>query len=114
MGILNELKKYDASITVAELIQKIKSDRLEQEKIEELELTEIKEEFENTYLKEVDEYGLFGRTVNIYHLKNFVRKERTEDWSFSYYFKGKRIQFEKYGVLKNDFETNRVGDGFSV
>lgn len=76
------------------------------------EITKVKEGFENTYFKETVDCPLFGKTLKVYHLKNYVRSERTTDWELIYYFQGSKVSFSKRDINKRDFNPDRCGDGF--
>ena len=60
----------------------------------------------------IDEHTLFGKTLNIYSLKNYIRSERTTDWDLIYYFEGSEIAFSKRGISKRDFNPERCVDSF--
>ena len=75
MRLLEKLREYDDSVTVGQLITKLKGEQ-ELAEQEELELENyVKSEFESTYLKFIDEDSIYGRELIVIELKNFVRKE---------------------------------------
>ena len=110
---LKFLGKYDENLTIAQLKQAvIEEDKKAAEK-EQKEIEEIKKEFENTYVKYIAEDGIFGKTLNVIHFKDYVRSERTTDWNIVYYFEGTEISFSKRNIRKGDFTPNRCGNSFS-
>ena len=114
MRLLEKLREYDDSVTVGQLITKLKGEQ-ELAEQEELELENyVKSEFESTYLKFIDEDSIYGRELNVIELKNFVRKERTEDWDFIYYFEGNKIKLSDRALYHREFNTKRCGDSFSL
>ena len=65
------------------------------------------------YLKEIDEDSIFGRTLNVYHLKDLVREKKNDRWEFIYYFEVNIISFSKRDLNRRDFNPDRCGDSFS-
>lgn len=91
--ILDYIAKYDETLTIAQLRNAIKEERKSHKTKETEEINSVKDDFSNTYLKVIDEHTLFGKTLNIYSLKNYIRSERTTDWDLIYYFEGSKISF---------------------
>lgn len=111
--LLEKLREYDDSVTVGQLITKLKEDQ-ELAEQEDLELENyVKSKFENTYLKFIDDDSIYGKELNVIELKNFVRKERTTDWEFTYYFEGNRISVSDRSLYYIDFNPIRCGNSFS-
>lgn len=111
--ILDYIAKYDETLTVAQLKEAIELEQKSAKQKETVEINIIKNDFSNTYLKELDECSLFGKQLNVYSLKNYVRSERATDWSLTYYFEGTKIAFSKRDVHKGDFNPDRCGNSFS-
>lgn len=112
--LLEKLKEYDDSVTIGQLITKLKEEQ-ELAEQEDLELEDfVKSKFENTYSKVVDGDSLYGKELNIIELKSFVRKERTTDWDFIYYFEGSRMSLSDRSLYHNNFDPNRCGNSFSL
>ena len=112
--ILDYIAKYDESLTIEQLKKAIIN---EQESAKEKELDEIKlvkEKFENTYLKEIYNCDLFGKTLKIYSFKGLVRHEKNTDWEFIYYFKSNKISFREGGISYTEFRPDRSGNGFTI
>lgn len=95
--ILEYIAKYDESLTIAQLKKSIELEQLSALKRETEEVNNIIVNFTDVYLKEIDEDSIFGKTLNVYYLKDYVRSERCEDWSLTYYFDGTKISFSKKG-----------------
>ena len=93
--ILKYISKYDETLTIAQLKKAIELEQISAKQKETEKINTIKNDFSNTYLKELDEHSLFGKTLNIYCLKDYVRSERTTDWNLVYYFEGAKISFSK-------------------
>ena len=111
--ILEYLEKYDESLTVAQLKEAIQIAKAVEDQKEIDNLNQIKQEFANTYLKVIDEEHMFGRTLNIYHIKEIVRTERCTDWSLVYYAKGNKISFSEREAYSRAFKPNTTHDSFS-
>ena len=112
--LLKMLEQFDDNVTVGQAVSKLKQEELLAKQKETEEINKVKEDFSNTYLKELDEHPLFGRTLNIYHLKDYVRSERTTDWSLIYYFEGSKTSFSERDIHRVDFNPDRCGNSFSV
>lgn len=108
-----DLEKFNDKLTIAQLKKAIEQDEISAKQKETEELEAIKSEFENTYLKYIDEDSFFGKTLNVYCLKDYVRSDRTTDWSLIYYFEGTKISFSQRDIHKADFNPSRCGNSFS-
>ena len=112
--LLDKLKEYDESYTVADLIKELEEDENSAKEKEKQEIEKVKSEFENTYLKYLDKKSLYGIELIIVELKNFVRKERTTDWSLTYYFEGSEMSFSKRSFYYNTFNPKNCSNSFSA
>ena len=110
--ILDYISKYDENLTIAQLKNAIEKEEILAKQKETEEINSVIEDFSNTYLKIIDEDNIFGKTLNIYNLKNYIRSERTADWDLIYYFEGSKIAFSKRGISKRDFNPERCVDSF--
>lgn len=111
--ILDYIAKYDENLTIAQLKKAIE---LEQVEVKEREIENtscIKLDFTDVYLKEVDDDSLFGIKLNIYHLKNYIRNEKTIDYTLVYYFDGNVISFSGKDFNYRIFDGSRSYDSFS-
>ena len=111
--ILEYIAKYDESLTIAQLKKSIELEQLSALKRETEEVNNIIVDFTDVYLKEIDEDSIFGKTLNIYYIKDFVKKERTDRWDLIYYFEGTKISFSKRDVSKRAFNPDLCGDSFN-
>ena len=111
--ILDYIAKYDETLTIAQLRNAIKEEENRTKQKETEEINSVKDDFSNTYLKVIDEHTLFGKTLNIYSLKNYIRSERTTDWDLIYYFEGTKISFSSGRTNKRNFNPERCGESFS-
>lgn len=104
--LLKMLEQFDDNVTVGQVIKKIREDRKEKDLEEEYIFDALKEEYNDSYLKVVEEGGLFGRTLSVYHIEEIISKERTTDWELYYTARVKRLQFTSTEV----FDANMDGD----
>jgi len=109
-----DLSKYDDKYTIAQLKKAIEADEKLAKEKEDKGLQKIKEKYQNTYLKYIDEDNIFGKTLNVVHLKEYVRSERTTDWELIYYFEGREISFSENNLFYKVFDTNRCSNSFSA
>ena len=93
-GKLDFLAKYDENLTIAQLKQAvIEEDKKSAEK-EQQEIQGIKDDFQGSYFKYLDEQPLFGDVeLVIFKFDTLKSFERSVDWDFIYYFNGNKISF---------------------
>lgn len=113
MRIIEQLSKYDDNLTLSKVKTLILEEQQKEKQKEEDEFQEIKDKFNNTYLKVIDNDGLFGKTVKIYQIQEIIRRERTTDWNFIYYFKGNKISFSKRDINFIKIKGNTTHWSFS-
>jgi hypothetical protein len=109
-----DLSKYDEKLTIAQVKEAIEADEISAKKKETEEIEKVKSVYQNTYLKYIEEDGIFGKTLNVIQLKEFVRTERTTDWELIYYFEGREISFSENNLFYKVFDTNRCSNSFSA
>ena len=111
---LDFLAKYDENLTIAQLKQAvIEEDKKSAEK-EQQEIQEIKKEFENTYVKYIDEDGLFGETLNVIHFKDFDRKDLDESYTSVYTIEAEVLCFSKRDFYKKKIRKGWCDGSFSA
>lgn len=113
MRILEHLKKYESSLTVAQLIEKIEADMLAEKTNEEAKFKEIKQKFKNVYLKEIDNDTIFGKTLKIYHVERIASKERNTDWEFIYNIRGSELCFAKRDLYIVEYNGKGRDESFT-
>jgi hypothetical protein len=113
-GLVEKLKKYDGLTTIDELLHIIKQEEILARQKEDEEVSKVKLEFENTYLKYIDKKSIFGKELSIIELNSLVRKERTTEWNFVYYFTGNKITFSNTFLNYRKFNPKDVNYSFSA
>ena len=111
--ILDYISKYSENLTIAQLKEAIELEQISAKQKEIEEINTIKQDFSNIYLKELDTTDIFGKTLNIYYLKDYVRSERTTDWNLVYNFEGSKISFSERFINKRDFNPKDCNNSFS-
>ena len=81
---------------------------------EQQEIQEIKKEFENTYVKYIDEDGLFGETLNVIHFKDFDRKDLDESYTSVYTIEAEVLCFSKRDFYKKKIRKGWCDGSFSA
>jgi hypothetical protein len=112
-GILDYLEKYNDNITIAQLKQAIEVAKTVEKEKEKEEIARVKKNFYNTYLMEIEDCKLFGKTLNVYHIIEIIDSGRCEDWSLFYHVAGTKISFSKSDIRHRRFDQERVDDTFS-
>lgn len=97
MRIIEQLSKYNDNLTLSQVKSLILEEHQKEKQREERGFQEIKNKFNNTYIKRIND-GLLGKTIEIFQIKEIIRRERTTDWDWSYYFKGNKIVFSKRDI----------------
>lgn len=110
--ILKYIAKYDENLTIAQLKKSIELEQLSALKKETEEVNNVIGDFTDVYLKEIDEGGMFGKTLNIYCLNNYVRSERTTDWDLIYYFEGSKVAFSSGRINRRYFNPKDCNYSF--
>lgn len=113
MRIIEQLNQYDENLTLFKVKALILEKEQKERQKEEREFEYLQNKFKNTYIKIIDNHSLFGRTVEIYHIEEIIRKERTQDWNFIYYFKGTKISFSKRDINFVKIKGNTTHWSFS-
>ena len=100
---LDFLAKYDENLTIAQLKQAvIEEDKKSAEK-EQQEIQEVKDDFQGSYFKYLDEQPLFGDVeLVIFKFDTLKSFERSVDWDFIYYFNGNKISFSNRELYSID------------
>jgi hypothetical protein len=109
-----DLSNYDENQTIAQLKKAIEADEILAKQKENEETEKVKKQFSNVYLKQKVEHTLFGKILKVYHLKEYVRSERTTDWELIYYFEGSKMSFSLRDVYNANFNTDRADNSFSA
>jgi hypothetical protein len=102
MRILEQLNKYYENLTLFQVKTIILEEKQNEKQKEEKEFQEIKNKFNNTYIKKINNDRIFGKTIEIYQIEEITGRERTTDWIFIYSFKGNLISFSKKYINYNE------------
>lgn len=111
--ILDYIAKYDENLTIAQLKKAIELEKISEKEVELEEINRVISSFTDVYVKEIDEESVFGRTLNVYHLKGLVRNIKTVDFTLVYYFDGNVISFSGKDINYRIFDGSRSYDNFS-
>lgn len=112
--LLKMLEEFDDNVTVGQVIKKIREDQKEKDLEEEYIFDALKEEYNDSYLKVIEQDGLFGRTLSVHHIQEITSKERTTDWELIFNIKGRRFQFTPNEVFGADVDEERAYSSFSA
>ena len=104
--VLNYIAKYDENLTIAQLKEAIKADQISAKKNETEEITRVKKDFKDVYLKRIYNCDLFGETLEIFHIKEITDINKTTEYINIYSIDAQKISFTYEGVnfrhLKGD------------
>jgi hypothetical protein len=97
MRILEQLNKYDENLTLLH-VKNIINEEIEKEKKEEnRKKEEIKEKFNNSYIKIEELHDTYGELINIYHIKEITKIEKNTAWKPIFNWRGNKIMFYEKG-----------------
>lgn len=111
--ILDFIAKYDENLTIAQLKKSIEADKRIADQKEIDDLNQIKEQFNNTYLKSIEEDTLFGKVLSIFYIEKIVSTEKCTDWSLVYHVKGNKTTFSEREIWSREFKYESTYDTFS-
>lgn len=111
--ILDKLGEFDDTLTVGELIRKLEAEQKTEKEKEVATIGKVKADFKDVYLKLLDESGLFGRTLEVYHIEEIFGSERTDRWELIYHIKGTKMSFSKGDISNRSFNERATYDTFS-
>ena len=111
---LDFLAKYDENLTITQLKQAVVEEERKSAEKEQQEIQEIKKEFENTYVKYIDEDGLFGETLNVIQFKDFDRKDLDESYTSVYTIEAEVLCFSKRDFYKKKIRKGWCDGSFSA
>ena len=91
---LDFLAKYDENLTIAQLKQAVVEEEKKSAEKEQNEIQEVKDDFQGSYFKYLEEQPLFGDIeLTVFEFNTLKSFERSTDWDFIYYFNGNKISF---------------------
>lgn len=111
--ILKELREYDDSVTVGQLISKLEQEEISAKQIETEKINKVKEDFKDIYLKRIYDCDLFGEILQVFHIEEIVDTGKDTSYETFYYFKGSKISFEYNGINFQEIDGDDVYHSFS-
>jgi len=102
--ILSILKQYEDSLTLKEVIEMIESKQLIEKENEEKEMSFIKSQFENSYVKYVDKDSIYGKSLIIYYIKSINSLFRYEDKKLGFNINCTKIHFSNRDVFSREYK----------
>lgn len=97
--IIKALKEFDGTLTINEVITKIKIKEEKLIKQEELEFKQLKEKYNGSFLKIIKKDS-FGNETIIIKLDKLISRARTSDWDWYYKYNGLNIEFANQMISK--------------
>lgn len=102
MRILNILEKYDPTMSVAELMEKIKNDEAEKEAAIIAEDNAIFKKYKGAYLKRFHTSPFWGKTFEVIHIERIEFETYTTEWNRLYEVKGTMLSFSRTNIGKQN------------
>lgn len=111
--LIQHLEKYDKDLTVQELIEKLESEQDQIKQEEQARFDSYRTKYKESYLKEIDEDSLFGKTLNVYYIMRLEGTGKNTDWETFYHISGNKLSFSPKDINFRGFNPQRVQDTFT-
>jgi hypothetical protein len=111
--LIQHLEKYDKDLTVQELIEKLKSEQDQIKQEEQTRFDSYRTKYKESYLKEIDEDSIFGKTLNVYYIMRLEGTGKNTDWGTFYYISGNELSFSLKDINFRGLNPQRVQDTFT-
>lgn len=111
--LIERLKEEDSSLTIGEFIKKIEVQEKERIVNENAEYQSVKEKYNNTYLKRIDDKSIFGRTLQVFYIIEIADKGKTTEYNNIYFIRGGKLTFNKRGINIFDMSGTSADEAFT-
>lgn len=111
--LIQHLEKYDKDLTVQELIEKLKSEQDQIKQEEQTRFDSYRTKYKESYLKEIDEDSIFGKTLNVYYIMRLEGAGKNTDWETFYHISGNKLSFSPKDINFRGLNPQRVQDTFT-
>ena len=95
MNILEQLNNYDENLTLLQIKNIINNEKEEKERAEGRKLEEIRKKFNNSYIKIEKICDTYGKSINIYHIKDITDMGERTYYKNNFFWRGNKIFFSK-------------------
>jgi len=102
--LIEKLEKYPPDLTVKEVIDLIEKRDREGKIALDVLIQEVKNKYENSYLKIHKKGDLFGDEVKFFYISEIVSAEKSSNWENIFRIKGFRILFSKCFLNTKEFD----------
>jgi len=109
----NQLKQFDGSLTVKELIAKLEQENKAKEAKNEETKKKVIEAYSGKFLKVYDPHGLFGESLDIYKIDELKFTSYNTEYEMLYGFNGTKISFSKRDLSMFDISSSECRYHFS-
>jgi hypothetical protein len=111
--LIQHLEKYDKDLTVQELIEKLESEQDQIKQEEQARFDSYRTKYKESYLKEIDEDSIFGKTLNVYYIMRLEGTGKNTDWETFYHISGNKLSFSPKDINFRGLNPQRVQDTFT-
>lgn len=111
---IKTLKSYDPSLTVGELVSQLEFKSNAALRTEQNTIEEVKNEFKDTYLRQIDEDRIFGKSLYLYHIQEIPSTGRDTNYSILYNIKGTKLVFSGRDMYLVSVEPEDIDSSFSL
>lgn len=111
--LIKHLEKYDKELTVKQLIEKLQSEESKVKQEQQNRINSYRTKYRESYLKEIDEDCIFGKTLNVYYIMRLEGTGKTEDFETIYYVSGNKLSFSPKDINFRGLDPQRVRDTFT-
>lgn len=110
---IKTLKSYDPSLTVGELVSQLEFESNAALRTEQNIIEQVKNEFKDTYLRQIDKDGIFGKTLHLYHIQEIPSTGRDTGYNILYNIKGTKLVFSPKDTYLIELTPEWVDSSFS-
>lgn len=111
--LIKHLEKYDKNLTIQELIEKLESEQDQIKKEEQARIDSYRIKYKESYLKEIDEDSIFGKTLNVYYIMRLEGTGKTTDYETFHHISGNKLSFSPKDINFRGLDPQRVRDTFT-
>jgi hypothetical protein len=106
LNAINEIKSDLHGLSLSDIINQFTTDINEYDKDTIERENKVILDFTDVYLLGIEDNNVFGKEVELIHIKTLKVESYTEGWERTYLLSGSRINFHKGGFYGRDFDTS--------
>jgi|688.fasta_scaffold529657_2 hypothetical protein len=106
LNAINEIKSDLHGLSLSDIINQFTTDINEYDKDTIERENKVILDFTDVYLLGIEDNNVFGKEVELIHIKTLKVESYTTNWERTYILTGRRIVFHKGGFYSREFDTS--------